>query len=174
MNELKQEDVMKALECCSVYENCDGCPHFDGVPEDDCHYKVMANALSLLREKDATLEMCAETIERQDKELAKKDAEIERLTVNMNAFGLTAKNFAEENERLTAQIENCDACDRIGLTASEHKACIKQAQAEAITAFVDGCVKMAIGLGGIPVVCLESIFQFAKKMKEEKDGESDL
>ena len=62
-------------------------------------------------------------------------AEIERLTVNMNAFGLTAKNLAEENERLTAQIEHCDACDRIGLTASEHKACIKQARAETITEF---------------------------------------
>ena len=80
MNELKPEDVMKALECCSAEistrENCSVCP-MGG--KRDCMTILYREALALLREKDATLEMCAETIERQDKELAQKDAEIERL-----------------------------------------------------------------------------------------------
>ena len=48
--ELNREQIVKALACCSVYETCDGCPLFNGVPEDDCHYKAMANALALIRE----------------------------------------------------------------------------------------------------------------------------
>lgn len=68
MNELKHEDVVRELEAW-IYD-------FKGTATQFC---ALCDAITLLREKDATLEMCAETIERQDKELAKKDAEIERL-----------------------------------------------------------------------------------------------
>ena len=93
-------------------------------------------------------------LQEKDDQLVEKDAEIERLTK-----------------------ERDDARRDCAVAEQNHYECKKEletARSEAITAFVDGCVKMAIGLGGIPVVCLESIFQFAKKMKEEKDGESDL
>lgn len=50
MSKMNREQIVKALECCSVYENCDGCPHFGGVTEDYCRYKTMVNALALIRE----------------------------------------------------------------------------------------------------------------------------
>ena len=138
MNELKPEDVMRALELCKSCRDlqpCDVCPYFRAELGDDesCVNRMAQDALALLREKDA---------------------EIERL-----------KAAAEEAVRSFTRLETLYnlKCKQLETT-----------RAEAITAFVDGCVKMAIGLGGIPVVCLESIFQFAKKMKEEKDGESDL
>ena len=80
MNELKPEDVMRALECWAsgkpCQEECLILEHEEGA---SCLKLTARSALALLREKDAILEMCAETIERQDKEIAEKDAEIERL-----------------------------------------------------------------------------------------------
>ena len=73
MNELKPEDVMKALECCSVYDTCDGCPHFNGVPEYDCRHKAMANALALLREKDAIIARYILQIAEMQKQIATQD-----------------------------------------------------------------------------------------------------
>lgn len=84
MNKMKPEDVMRALECCKSPKltKCDQCPRKD---EDAlCMYRLCNDALALLREKDATLEMCAEVIKRQDKELAQKDAEIERLRAEVS------------------------------------------------------------------------------------------
>jgi len=85
MNELKPEDVMRALECCAVYANCNGCPHFNGVPEDDCHYKVMANALALLKKYQA--------------ENAEKDAEIERLTTLAELGKMRANDYRAMREK---------------------------------------------------------------------------
>ena len=144
MNEMKPEDVMRALEHCANYKSqevsCVGCPLYR-----KCDVNTLEGlALALLREKDA---------------------EIERLTVNMNAFGLTAKNLAEDNERLTAQIEHCDACDRIGLTHSEHEVCIKQARADAITEFAERLVTYYNALkSGLVAYHIE---QIAKEMREK-------
>ena len=94
MNELKPEDVMKALEWCSDLRLCVDCPMraegYFSHSGNACRQALMKNALALLREKDA---------------------EIERLTVNMNAYGLTAKNLAQEFEdyRADVQMEIADA-----------------------------------------------------------------
>ena len=53
-----------------------------------------------------------------------------------------------EIERLTAQIERCDSCDRIGLTHSEYIVCIKQARSEAITEFADRIIRFYNALPG--------------------------
>jgi hypothetical protein len=94
MNELKPEDVMRALERCLTLEYgvaCKGCPlSYNDERRIGCLETLMNSALALLREKDA---------------------EIERLTINMNAFGLTAKNLAKEFEdyRADVQMEIADA-----------------------------------------------------------------
>lgn len=51
MNELKSEDVMKALECCTFNPKCDECP----LGGKDC-INLDQLALALLREKDAEIE----------------------------------------------------------------------------------------------------------------------
>lgn len=58
MNEMKPEDVMRALECCdrgsSCVCDCDNCPYYRcDVP---CKAKLHADAIALLREKDAEIE----------------------------------------------------------------------------------------------------------------------
>jgi hypothetical protein len=45
----KREDIIKALECCSVWENCDGCPYRNSVAL-GCTSKMMRAALALIEE----------------------------------------------------------------------------------------------------------------------------
>ncbi len=57
MNELKPEDVMRALECCLVSnthqcEDCENCP-FDECPNTICQNLLAYHALALLREYQA-------------------------------------------------------------------------------------------------------------------------
>lgn len=62
------------------------------------------------------------------------------VTIPYNELQAIAAQFREKDseiEMLTAQIEHCDACDRIGLTHTEHMYCIKQAKSEAITEFAE-------------------------------------
>ena len=74
---LNREQIVKALECCSAdIPNCYECPYIE------CKPSLISDALALIRD----------LIE-----------ENEKLTINMNAYGLTAKRLAEENDRLRAE-----------------------------------------------------------------------
>ena len=56
MNELKTEDVMRALEICVDTEDsmcCHDCPYYRNEP---CVHRLNKDALALLREKDAEIE----------------------------------------------------------------------------------------------------------------------
>ena len=57
MSELKPEDVMKALECCTFNPKCDECP----LGGEDC-INLDQLALALLREKDAEIERLKNSI----------------------------------------------------------------------------------------------------------------
>ena len=56
MNELKPEDVKRALECCSSGDDCIGgkCPYHASCQF--CITEISTDALALLREKDAEIE----------------------------------------------------------------------------------------------------------------------
>ena len=60
MNELKPEDVMRALECCKkgTLEECEKCPRqaIPSVTYEECMEDLISSALALLREKDAEIE----------------------------------------------------------------------------------------------------------------------
>lgn len=127
MNELKPEDVMRALECCATAPmyacNRRDCPYYYATSKySECKHKLLSDVASLLREKDA---------------------EIERLQVAVEQY---------EEER------------------KYHFEMSRKRIAEAIDEFADGCVAMAIGIYGVPVVWLESILKFAEKMKGEIYG----
>ena len=49
MNEMKPEDVMMALECCVVAEDCKECPYSCGVAL-GCPGKLMRASIALIRE----------------------------------------------------------------------------------------------------------------------------
>ena len=85
MNEMKPEDVMRALECC-VNGSCADCPNDEIGTYSQCITLVMKNALALLREKDALIAKHEAYIDNlnDDKaylveQLNEKEAKIERL-----------------------------------------------------------------------------------------------
>jgi regulator of replication initiation timing len=82
MGTLNAEQVIKALECCDgTLDGCEDCPYNkDGI---GCKYRLPTDALALIKEQQA---------------------DNEKLTINMNAYGLTAKNLAEEIDSLTEQL----------------------------------------------------------------------
>ena len=75
---MTDNEIIKALECCYVKgKTCDNCP---------------TNDFECLRLEEMVLEL-----------INRQKAEIERLTINMNAFGLGMKREAERAD--TARVE---------------------------------------------------------------------
>jgi hypothetical protein len=65
MNELKPEDVMRALECCREdLHMCSVCPLNEH--NDFCQEDLHRSALALLREKDAEIERLKKEREKND------------------------------------------------------------------------------------------------------------
>lgn len=82
---LNRDQITKALECCitNQHENC--CNLGKWHEQWNCMTDLMKNALALI------------------KELTEEN---EKLTINMNTYGLTAKRLAEDNERLRIERDN--------------------------------------------------------------------
>lgn len=174
MNELKPEDVMRALECWASDRPaiCKDCAYrrFDGTL---CGKGMARDALALLREKDAAHKElweermriyqdlqeykaeCKKLLEEFNKLIAEKDAEIERWKAEYDSFEEINEMLVEENNRL--------------------KEAIKIARAEAITEVSEKlkeAVKYIPWCDYPPVHrCIDEI---ADKMKGEENGESDL
>lgn len=168
MNEMKPEDVMRALEChykewhipTDGMRHCDDCP-YNSV--NNCSVELVKDALDLLCERDAERkelweERCRiyesmreweEECKKYRDELREKDAEIERLK--------------EENEGLSAELE-AEEKDFQTLTKM-----YKTARADAITEFAERlkeAVKYIPWCDYPPVN--DCIDQIAKELKEKQ------
>ena len=208
MNELKPEDVMRALELHADYatDNCFECPYEKYLSKADwnCVHHLSMDALALLREKDAEIERLQEIADavadsfpvcegcKGKTELGERTEdcvyEIDGTFCAQRAmkmwFELRAENeeLHNEIERLTAQIEHCDACDRIGLTHTEHMYCIKQAKSEAITEFakrMEKSITAQVNVSSNKMLaalmwCLDLVKNVEKELKGETDVETDL
>ena len=86
---MTDNEIIKALECCgnSLTETCDNCPYRDNEKwhKTYCTFTLCDDALDLIN---------------------RQKAEIERLTINMNAFGLGMKR---EKERADRNLDNLKA-----------------------------------------------------------------
>jgi hypothetical protein len=76
MNEMKPEDVMRALELCKSFRDlhaCDVCPYFRAELADDesCTNRMVQDALALLREKDADIEVLGAELSRYTENVAR-------------------------------------------------------------------------------------------------------
>ena len=92
MNEMKPEDVMRALEICVNGACCNECPYFK---RENCATKLHQDALSLLRLREDLIKMCEE-------ELAEKDAEIERLTTLARLGNMRANDYRAMRDKAKA------------------------------------------------------------------------
>jgi phage shock protein A len=115
MENLNAEQIKKALECCSK-DDCDNCPNDFG----NCYSNLAGYALALINSQEQRIGAQDMTISelRQRAEKAEHDARRyeqrikeltegnEKLTINMNAYGLTAKRLGEENEDLLKRNAN--------------------------------------------------------------------
>lgn len=55
----KREEIILALQCCSVYDDCNGCPYYHG-PAVGCTGNVMRDALALIKELTEEIEYLEE------------------------------------------------------------------------------------------------------------------
>lgn len=108
MNELKHEDVMRALELHADYatDNCFECPYEKYLSKADgnCVHHLSMDALALLREKDAEIkglvDRWSKGQDRFEKVCAEKDAEVERLKSTIKEAKRVIALLKEENEKL--------------------------------------------------------------------------
>lgn len=171
MNEMKPEDVMRALELCTSPErdaNCPiNCPYGD---VGSCDQLLMAHSLAVILELENRLKECENGyagtlhIERcklhdAERKLAEKDAEIERLTVELQAMRGAANSYkmhiVEQKKELTER----------KMMAEMHRFTVEEIRAEAITEFSDRLIKKC----DAPNWCvwMSEIEDLAKEMKGE-------
>ena len=95
---MERNEVIKALECCEHIQ-CQGeqCPYH---PLNRCREQLRHDCYALIKELTQANEMLSESYDHLEKTKDELLAERSKLTINMNAYGLTVKNLAEENERL--------------------------------------------------------------------------
>ena len=81
---MTDKEIIKALECCTSdeWDICDKCPYQKYKTEKGCAYHIVIDALDLIN---------------------RQQAEIERLTINMNAFGLGMKREKERADTTRAE-----------------------------------------------------------------------
>lgn len=103
---MERTEIIKALEHWSK--------NFDGKVTD---FATLCKSISLINELTeeverlekakyvfATVDYCADDLANALKENKRLTAENEKLTINMNAYGLTTKRLAEEKEELTIEL----------------------------------------------------------------------
>lgn len=77
---MTEAEIMKALECCRSENSCEGCPYeFEG---EFCEDNLKQDCIDLIN---------------------RKNTEIERLTITMNAFGLGMKRESERADSARAE-----------------------------------------------------------------------
>ena len=172
MNELKPEDVMRALECCASGtggDACNDCPFNERKVCDNDMNALEKAALALIREKDALLEewdaKCKDyetdllgkcmDIEKLKAYCDEKDAEIERLReiiVKGDYSSHTARlatetwhrNNSEFIHRLEAEIERLKAkCEALKEESDINRYNCRQYEEAADTARADAITEFA-------------------------------
>ena len=105
---MTDNEIVKALECC-VLGYCRGC-FYGETDQRHCKDDLMTNALDLINRTKAKekhyrqkVQNQRETINALQDKIKRQQAEIESLTVNMNAFGLGMKREAERANTARAE-----------------------------------------------------------------------
>jgi hypothetical protein len=112
---MTDKEIKKALECCGKFGSfvCDEkCPVFKSKCEtlSDCRLKLHKLSLDLINRQQAEIErlkhereVLIEDIHHSADQINEQLEEIERLTINMNAFGLGMKREKERADTTRAE-----------------------------------------------------------------------
>lgn len=96
MNEMKPEDVMRAMECCIVEndkDDCLGCPYSGKRHRGEmCVNHLLEDAIALLRENRSQISVLKKLLDRCETQFAEKDAEIDRLKKYTDNFKMVMKS----------------------------------------------------------------------------------
>ena len=100
---LTPEEIKKALECCTpTNESCLNCPLINiSVPE--CAGILYKETLDLINRQQAEIETMLKDLQFRTNQVIEQEAEIERLTINMNAFGLGMKQEKERADTIRSE-----------------------------------------------------------------------
>lgn len=160
MNELKPEDVMRALECHSLADisTCDDCPYCDISEQGNCGCDMARDALALIREKDAEIERLREVILKGD--YSSYTARLATESWHRNNLE-RIRRLEAEIERLSHQCSECAGC-------TQWKCDCSNIRVEAITEFAERLKTFYKHLPGNTVggAVEYHIDQIAKEMKE--------
>ena len=172
MNEMKPEDVMRALECCTFNPNCEECPFTLG--REDCT-SLDQLALALLRKKDALI---AELTQTNAHYLAKKTEVIEELQLGWSEDQERVRKILDAKDAKIADLEKeierkAHILESYALqygTVMDQSKAVKEIRDEVITEFTER-LKAHECLSEYPwdepFVLAGCIDQIAKEMKGE-------
>jgi hypothetical protein len=136
MNELKPEDVMRALECCQSVTplDCRKCPYKDQTTPEykSCCNLLVSDALALLREKDAAHKELWEERMRIYQDLQEYKAECKKL---LEEFNKLIDEKDAEIERLQGALKAEERHNELTMECA--KKALANARSEAITEFAE-------------------------------------
>lgn len=113
---MTDEQIIKALECCTLKESCIGCPFVDSIPKKyrggyACAEEMRKSALDLINRLQDEREALISGQETLQKYIAEKNAEIKRLefdNVHWNDWEVKCRAIKEFAERLKEKAEKHD------------------------------------------------------------------
>lgn len=151
MNEMKPEDVMRALECCENTENlmaCQDCPYYRNYGTDGCVQKLIKTALALLREKDVY-------IKELEVELKKTRDALQDVFKDCDVLKEMCAEKDAEIERLNKEV------DRLSQVVMYHDGQIADAQLDVLDEYVERAKRR------LPIISPNVFDQIAKELKGE-------
>lgn len=134
---MEREQIINAWECCNCangycIENRN-CPYYyKTATYSECKKSLVKDTLALIKEQEDKIKSQAIFIEKLKTKVVELTEDNEKLTINKNAYGLTAKRLAEENKRLKADTAR-EVLDKIAKHLMKVKPCPDYVAIKAIT-----------------------------------------
>lgn len=104
---MTDKEIIQALECCGknhITGSTDACEHCFLQNSAMCVTELIYKALDLINRIKGDVIHYRRKAQNQKQELSRLNAEIEKLTINMNAFGLGMKREKERADQIKAEV----------------------------------------------------------------------
>ena len=148
MNNLSDNEIIKALECCSkITFSCDGCP-LQHLKYSECYELVIRSTLDLINRQKAEIERLAEDNREWETQFRILDVECERLE--------------KANEKQKAEIEKCENIIRLADKTIERQSSELETLQKTFEDMTEGAII------AIKAAQNGAVKEFAERLKAEK------